>query len=66
MATVTSFSAVWGQMPNGVPQRMGGGGRDREAISSSSKLKESREMGSWLEENIGRAGDLETGVTTAH
>lgn len=40
MATVTTTVLVeyWGQMPNGVPQRTGGAGRDREAVSNSFKF----------------------------
>lgn len=40
MVTVTTTVLVeyWGQMPNGVPQRTGGGRRDWEAISNSFKF----------------------------
>lgn len=45
----------WGQMPKGVPKRM-------EATLPSAVLKKTREMESWLEENIGIAGNAKTGA----
>lgn len=51
----------WGQMPNRVPKRMEGDGRDRETISDSFKFScKEKEMQKRLEENTGTTGFLKT------
>lgn len=58
MVVMTGFEEWWGQTPNGVQERTGGGGGDRrlQVTLCSIAVKESRETGWRLEGEGGQQG----------